>query len=31
MVGLRLLDEGPEAFQIAEEAGVNDGEAKAIG
>ena len=30
MVGLRLLDEGREAFQVAEAAGVSPGEAKAM-
>ena len=30
-VGLRLIDEGPEAFRAAEAAGVNPGEAKILG
>ncbi len=30
LIGIRLFDEGPDAFRIAQEAGVKDGEAKAL-
>ena len=31
VMAMRLVDEGPDAFRTAQEAGIGDGEAKVIG